>query len=430
MPVPDAERSPTVGPSKPRLFKVLGPGLITGASDDDPSGIATYSQAGAMFGFGLLWTMVLTYPLMVAVQEISARVGRTTGRGLAGNIIRHYPPSLVYGLVALLFSANIINIGANLGAMGDAVALLIGGPRLGYVIAFGIVCTLMEIFMQYTRYVSVLKWLTLALFSYIATLFVVHIPWSDVAKGMFLPKFSAGHEYWEAIVAIFGTTISPYLFFWQASQEVEDIHEIPRRQPLLKKPRQAAGAEERIRLDTLVGMAFSNVVAISIIITVGATLHPAGITQIESSAQAAEALKPIGGSLAFALFALGIIGTGLLSIPVLAGSAAYALGEALKWKVGLSLRPVEGRAFYAAIALATLIGIAINFSGMNPIRALYYSAVINGLVAVPIIAIMMLIARDEKIMGQFRIDGWLRYLGWATAAVMALAAVAMIVEAL
>ncbi len=239
------------------------------------------------------------------------------------------------------------------------------------------------------------------MFSYIATLFVVHVPWGDVVKGMFLPKLSAGQEYWEAIVAIFGTTISPYLFFWQASQEVEDIHEIPRRQPLLKEPGQAAGAEERIRLDTLVGMALSNVVAISIIITVGATLHPAGITQIESSAQAAEALKPIGGSLAFGLFALGIIGTGLLSIPVLAGSAAYALGEALKWKVGLSLRPIEGRAFYATIALATLIGIAINFSGINPIRALYYSAVINGLVAVPIIAIMMLIARDEKIMGQF-----------------------------
>ncbi|HVX37763.1 MAG TPA: divalent metal cation transporter [Hyphomicrobium sp.] len=430
MPVSDAERNPAVGPSKPRLFKILGPGLITGASDDDPSGIATYSQAGALFGFGLLWTMVLAYPLMAAVQEISARIGRTTGKGLAGNIIPHYPPPVVYGLVGLLFMANIVNIGANLGAMGDAVALLIGGPRLLYVVAFGIVCTLMEIFMRYTRYVAVLKWLTIALFSYIATMFVVDIPWGDVAKGLLVPNFSSSPNYWETIVAIFGTTISPYLFFWQASQEVEDIHEIPRREPLLKSPRQAPSAEERIRLDTLVGMAFSNIVAMSIIITVGATLHPAGVTDIESSAQAAEALKPIGGSLAFGLFALGIIGTGLLSIPVLAGSAAYAFGEALKWKVGLSLDPTEGRAFYGMIALSTLVGIAINFSGMNPIKALYYSAVINGLVAVPIIVIMMLIAADSRVMGQFKVGGWLSYLGWATAVVMALASVAMVIQAL
>lgn len=430
MPVSDAERNPAVGPSKPRLFKVLGPGLITGASDDDPSGIATYSQAGALFGFGLLWTMVLAYPLMAAVQEISARIGRTTGKGLAGNIIPHYPPLVVYGLVGLLFMANIINIGANLGAMGDAVTLLVGGPRLLYVVAFGVVCTLMEIFMRYTRYVAVLKWLTIALFSYIATIFVLDIPWGDVVKGLVVPNLSFDQNYWQTIVAIFGTTISPYLFFWQASQEVEDIHEIPRRKPLLKSPQQAPAAEERIRLDTLVGMAFSNVVAISIIITVGATLHPAGITDIQSSAQAAEALKPIGGSLAFGLFALGIIGTGLLSIPVLAGSAAYAFGEALKWKVGLSLDPTEGRAFYGMIALATLVGIAINFSGMNPIKALYYSAVINGLAAVPIIVIMMLIAADTKVMGQFKVGGWLGYLGWATAIVMALASIAMIVQAL
>jgi len=424
-PVSDAERSPVVGPSKPRLFKVLGPGLITGASDDDPSGIATYSQAGALFGFGLLWMMLLCYPLMAAVQEISARIGRTTGKGLAGNIIRHYPPAAVYAFVALLFSANIINIGANLGAMGDAVALLVGGPRLAYVIAFGVACTLMEVFMRYTKYVAVLKWLTVVLFSYIATLFVVHVPWTEVAKGLLVPKLSLDHAYWETIVAIFGTTISPYLFFWQASQEVEDIHEIPRREPLLDNPSQAPAAQERIRLDTLVGMAFSNIVALAIIITVGATLHPAGVTDIQSSAQAAEALKPIGGSLAFALFAIGIIGTGLLSIPVLAGSAAYALGEAVKCKVGLSLEPMEGRAFYGMIATATLIGILINFSGLNPIKALYYSAVINGLAAVPIIAVMMLVAGDGKIMGRFKIGGWLYSLGWATAVVMGLAALAM-----
>lgn len=425
----DPERSPTVGPSKPRLLKVLGPGLITGASDDDPSGIATYSQAGALYGFGLLWTMVITYPLMAAVQEISARIGRTTGRGLAGNIIRHYPASIVYGLVILLFCANVINIAANLGAMGDAVAMLVGGSHLVFVVMFGILCTLMQVFMQYTRYVAVLKWLTIVLFSYVATLFVVHVPWADVAKGLLLPKFSGDPHYWETVVAILGTTISPYLFFWQASQEVEDIHEMPRREPLLEKPRQAVAAEERIRLDTLVGMAFSNFVALSIIITVGATLHPAGITNIESSAQAAEALKPIGGSLAFALFALGIVGTGLLSIPVLAGSAAYALGEALKWKVGLKLQPMEGRTFYGTIALATLIGVALNFTGINPIKALYYSAVINGVVAVPIIACMMLLAADKKVMGRFKIEGALLYLGWATALVMALAGIGMLVTA-
>lgn len=323
----NAEQGPAVGPNKPRLFKILGPGLISAASDDDPSGIATYSQAGAAFGFGLLWTMILAYPLMAAVQEISARIGRTTGKGLAGNIIPHYRAPAVYVLIGLLFTANIINIGANLGAMGDAVVLLAGGPRLLYVVGFGIICTVMEIFMRYTRYVAVLKWLTVALFSYIATMFVVDVPWLEVGKGLLMPPIWGDENYWETIVAIFGTTISPYLFFWQASQEVEDIHAKPRREPLLKYPQQAADAEGRIRLDTLVGMAFSNVVAISIIIAVGATLHPAGLTDIQSSAQAAEALKPIGGPLAFWLFAFGIIGTGLLSIPVLAGSGAYALGE-------------------------------------------------------------------------------------------------------
>ena len=424
---PDPERSATVGPSKPRLLNVLGPGLITGASDDDPSGIATYSQAGALYGFGLLWTMVVTYPLMATVQEISARIGRTTGRGLAGNIIRQYPAGIVYGLVGLLFCANVINIAANLGAMGDVVAMLAGGPHLVFVVMFGVVCTLMQVFMQYTRYVAVLKWLTIVLFSYVATLFVVDVPWAEVAKGLLVPKLSADPQYWETVLAILGTTISPYLFFWQASQEVEDIHEMPRREPLLKKPQQTIAAEERIRLDTLVGMAFSNFVALSIMITVGATLHPAGITNIESSVQAAEALKPIAGSLAFALFALGIVGTGLLSIPVLAGSAAYALGEALKWRVGLKLQPTEGRTFYGTIAMATLIGVALNFTGINPIKALYYSAVINGVVAVPIIACMMLIASDKKVMGRFKIEGALLYLGWATAGLMALAAIGMFV---
>lgn len=353
---PEQQQSAVVGASKPRLFGVLGPGLITGASDDDPSGIATYSQAGALFGYGLLWTMLLTYPLMVAVQEISARIGRTTGRGISGNIVGRYPPTLVYLLVGLLFFANAINIGADLGAMGDASALLIGGPRLVYVVAFGIACTLMQIFLQYTRYVAVLKWLAVALFAYVATVFIVKISWGEVATGLFLPKMTLQSNYWQTIVAIFGTTISPYLFFWQASQEVEDIREMPKREPLKKRPNQAPAAIERIRLDTVVGMAFSNLVAISIIITVAATLHANGKLDIETSAQAAEALKPIAGNYAFFLFAAGIIGTGLLSIPVLAGSAAYAAGETFKWRTGLALDPREGKAFYATIALATVIG--------------------------------------------------------------------------
>jgi Mn2+/Fe2+ NRAMP family transporter len=428
MNAPDPEQSIAVRPSKPRLFGLLGPGLITGASDDDPSGIATYSQAGAMFGFGLLWTMVLTYPLMVAVQEISARIGRTTGKGLAGNIVERFPAALIYTLVGMLFLANIINIGADLGAMGEALVLLIGGPHLVFVVAFGLACTLMQVFLKYTRYVSVLKWLALALLAYVGTLFMVDVPWFQVAKGLVVPTPSTNPDYWQTIVAIFGTTISPYLFFWQASQEVEDIREIPRREPLIDQPRQAPGALERIRLDTVVGMAFSNLVAIAIIVTVAATLHASGKTNIETSAQAAEALKPIAGPYAFALFAAGIIGTGLLSIPVLAGSAAYAAGETFRWRTGLALEPKEGRAFYATIAIATLIGVLLNFTSINPISALYYSAVINGVVAVPVLVAMMILGRDEQTMGRFRTEGALFVLGWITVAVMALATFAMIAE--
>jgi NRAMP (natural resistance-associated macrophage protein)-like metal ion transporter len=418
-----AHRGLSVSPSRP-LLNILGPGLITGASDDDPSGIATYSQAGAQFGYGMAWTMIVTYPLMAAVQEISARIGRTTGQGLAGNISRLYPAPIVYGLVALLLIANVINIGANLGAMGEAIGLVIGGPHLMYVAAFGLVCAAMQVFLKYTRYVSVLKWLTLVLFAYVATLFVVNIDWRSLSVGL-LPLPTSGSDYWQMTVAILGTTISPYLFFWQASQEVEDIRDKPRRQPLLRKPQQARGAYERIRLDTLLGMGLSNAVALAIMVTVAATLHQAGVTQIDSAAQAAEALRPIGGELAFLLFALGIIGTGLLSVPVLAGSAAYAIGEAAHWKVGLSRKPAEARGFYGSITAATLIGMALNVLEVSPIRALYWSAVINGVVAVPVIAAMMLMTDDPRVMGEFTISGKLRLLGWATALAMGLAVLAM-----
>jgi Mn2+/Fe2+ NRAMP family transporter len=289
-------------------------------------------------------------------------------------------------------------------------------------------CTLIQIMLKYTRYVSILKWLSLALLAYVITLFIVHVPWVEALSGLFIPRFSDNSNYWQTVVAIFGTTISPYLFFWQASQEVEDIREKPKREPLIEKPSQAPSALARIRLDTLVGMAFSNVVALAIMITVASTLHVAGKTNIETSAQAAEALKPIAGPFAFALFAAGIIGTGLLSIPVLAGSAAYAAGEAFKWRTGLSLEPNEGRAFYGTIALATLIGMGLNFTPIDPIKALFYSAVINGVAAVPILIAMMLMCRDEKVMGEFRIRGWLFVCGWVTVGVMAAASAAMLVQ--
>jgi Mn2+/Fe2+ NRAMP family transporter len=417
-----AHRGLSVSPSRP-LLNILGPGLITGASDDDPSGIATYSQAGAQFGYGMAWTMIVTYPLMAAVQEISARIGRTTGQGLAGNISRLYPAPIVYGLVALLLIANVINIGANLGAMGEAIGLVIGGPHLMYVAAFGLVCAAMQVFLKYTRYVSVLK----------SDARPVRLC-GDALRGQYrlalaecrpFTPADVGSDYWQMTVAILGTTISPYLFFWQASQEVEDIRDKPRRQPLLRKPQQARGAYERIRLDTLLGMGLSNAVALAIMVTVAATLHQAGVTQIDSAAQAAEALRPIGGELAFLLFALGIIGTGLLSVPVLAGSAAYAIGEAAHWKVGLSRKPAEARGFYGSITAATLIGMALNVLEVSPIRALYWSAVINGVVAVPVIAAMMLMTDDPRVMGEFTISGKLRLLGWATALAMGLAVLAM-----
>jgi Mn2+/Fe2+ NRAMP family transporter len=373
--------------------------------------------------------MLFSYPLMVVIQEISGRIGRTTGKGIAGNICQHYPNWLLQAIVVLLFVANILNIGADLGAMGDALALLIGGPRLLYVVSFGAFCGLLQIFMQYSRYVGVLKWLTLALFAYFGTVMVVKIPWAEAARGFLIPTFSFEPAFWTTVVAILGTTISPYLFFWQASQEAEDTKEHPQRKPLLKAPNQGPDAIDRIRVDTYVGMAFSNLVALSIMVTTAATLHQAGITDIESSSQAAEALRPVAGPFAFTLFALGIVGTGLLAVPVLAGSAAYALGEARHWPIGLARKPKKAQAFYLAIATATLIGVLINFSPIDPIKALYWSAVINGVVAVPVMAIMMLMAVNPKVMGEFTIPFAMRVIGWGATVVMALAVIGMVVAA-
>ncbi|MEW6394974.1 MAG: divalent metal cation transporter [Pseudomonadota bacterium] len=417
--------SPLVGRSKPRLLGALGPGLITGASDDDPSGIATYSQAGAQFGYSLSWTMLLTYPLMAAVQMISARIGRTTGRGLAGNLRQHYPNWLLQTFVALLTTANTINIGADLGAMADSTSVVLGGSKTLYVALFGAICIGLQVLIQYTRYVSYLKWLTLALLAYVATLFMVDVHWGDALRQFVMPSFSWKTEYIQAIVAVFGTTISPYLLFWQASQEVEDIRAVPERQVLKRAPEQGPDAIERIEIDTLIGMGISNFIALAIILTTAATLNVSGVTNIETSAQAAEALRPIAGNYAATIFALGVVATGLLAIPVLAGSAAYAVGEARKWPIGLARQPREAKAFYATIVMATAVGVLLNFTPINPIKALIWCAVINGIVAVPVMALMMLMAANTKIMGQFAIGGWLRGLGWIATATMAAAALAM-----
>jgi NRAMP (natural resistance-associated macrophage protein)-like metal ion transporter len=408
------------------LVKILGPGLITGASDDDPSGIATYSQAGAQFGYGLTWTLLFTYPLMAGIQEISARIGRVTGLGIAGNLRRNYPRPLLYSLVGLVLMANIFNLGADVGAMGAGVKLLIGGPAFLYVAAFGLGSVLLEIFMRYSRYVSVLKWLSLSLLAYAATAFILHVPWSTVALYTFVPHIVWKADYFITVVAVFGTTISPYLFFWQAETEVEDQQDKPGAHPLTEAPEQAREEIRRIEIDTYFGMGISNLVALFIVVTTAATLNLNGITDIQTSADAAQALRPLAGDFAFAIFAAGIIGTGLLALPVLAGSAAYALGEALDWPVGLARQWYQARAFYGTIAIATAIGVVMNYLPIDPMKTLFWSAVINGVTAVPIMAMMMVIATRKKVMGRFTLPPALRWLGWIATAVMTVAALAMI----
>ena len=363
-------------------FEKLGPGLVTGAADDDPSGIATYSQAGALFGFGLLWTMVLTYPLMTAVQLVSARIGRVTGQGLAANMGQVLPRPIVTILVGLLFLANTINIGADLAAMGQAAHLVLGFGEHLFTIGFALVTLVLQLFVPYVRYARFLKWLTLVLLSYVAVVFVVEVDWTAALAGLVLPRVEFTREALTMVVAIFGTTISPYLFFWQSSQEVEEIDQNPEARPLLEvRAREARAELHRIRIDTLVGMAVSNVVALAIMLSAAATLHVAGQPHIETAADAAEALRPVAGPFAFALFSLGIIGTGLLAVPVLAGSAAYAFGESRGWKCGLENKPWEAVGFYGVIGAATLLGLGISFSPLDPIRALYWSAVINGVLS-------------------------------------------------
>jgi NRAMP (natural resistance-associated macrophage protein)-like metal ion transporter len=405
----------------------LGPGLITGASDDDPSGIATYSQAGAQFGYAMSWVMLVTWPLMAAIQEISARIGRVTGKGIAGNIREHYSAALLYPIVGLLLIANIINLGADLGAMGDATRMLAGGSAELYVVLFAVGCAGLEVFSSYERYVVILKWLTLALFAYVATVLVVEVPWGEVAYQTFVPSIVWERDYAVTIVAVLGTTISPYLFFWQASEEAEDERINPDEHPLIEHPEEAPAEIRRIEIDTYIGMALSNLIALCIIITTAATLHAHGLTDVQTSEQAALALKPIAGDFAAVVFTLGIVGTGLLAIPVLAGSGAYALAETLQWTAGLGRRPREAKAFYATIVVGTLIGVGFNFVHIDPIKALFWTAVINGVVAVPLMVVMMVMTTQPRVMGRFTLPRPLRIVGWISTAAMTVAVLTMFV---
>jgi NRAMP (natural resistance-associated macrophage protein)-like metal ion transporter len=413
-------RAPRKPPGK-GLWAALGPGLITGASDDDPSGIATYSQAGAQFGFAMCWVMLFTFPLMAAIQEIAGRIGRVTGQGIAGNIRIHYSKPLLRVIVALLLIANVINLGADLGAMGDAVTLLIGGSSHLYVVGFAVACAALETFSRYEHYVVFLKWSSAFLLAYVATALVVDTPWGLVARDTFIPTFRLDTSYIVTIVGVLGTTITPYCFFWQSSQEAEDERIDPHAAPLLDAPDQAKAQIGRIRLDTYFGMGYSNLISLFIIITAAATLNAHGITNIQTSAQAAEALRPIAGVFTFALFAAGIIGIGLLAIPVLAGSCAYALGEALGWPTGLDRLPLDARAFYGTIVVATTVGVSINFIGLDPVKALFWAAVINGVVSVPLMVVIMIMATAPKVMGQFALPKGLAVMGWLCTTIMAVA---------
>jgi Mn2+/Fe2+ NRAMP family transporter len=405
----------------------IGPGIITGAADDDPSGIGTYSQAGAQYGLDMLWTIPLAFPLMAAIQSMCGRIGRVTGKGLAANIKAEFPPLVLKGVVALLLAANTLNIGADVAAMGDVGGLVTGLNRHLMTAFFVTVTLLLQLFVPYHRYVSFLKWLTLSLLAYIAVLFFVHVPWSQVVAHTLWPRFKLDSTAAAVVVAIFGTTISPYLFFWQASEEVEDMHCPPRAQSLLRDPGAAPAELRRIRWDTWSGMFYSDITAYFIILATAVTLHVAGVTDIQTAAQAASALRPISGIYAYALFATGIIGVGLMGVPVLAASGAYALSETLGWKWGLERKLSQARGFYGVITVSVLLGFLIQFSPISPMKALFWSAVINGVVAVPLMVVVVLLASRKSVMGKFTANPWVTALGWVATAVMGAAAVWMFI---
>jgi NRAMP (natural resistance-associated macrophage protein)-like metal ion transporter len=421
MPTPDNGRPRRALPS---FLRQVGPGIVTGAADDDPSGIATYTQAGAQFGTGILWTVFLTMPFMIAIQLVSARIGRQSGKGIAANLREHAPRGFLFAIVGLLLVANTINIAADIGAMGEALQLVVGGGNHFHSLVFGVVTVLLQVFVPYRRLAPILKWLTLSLFVYVAAAFTIDIPWARVLHDLVVPKLQGGSAFWMTIVAILGTTISPYLFFWQASQEVEELQQNGV-SPGHEKLRKLRRALKRLRIDTFVGMLFSNTVAFFVMLMGAVALHAAGQTDIHTAAQAAEALRPLAGELAFALFALGIIATGMLAVPVLASSAAYAVAEAFGWAEGLERHWREAKGFYAIVVVATLIGTGLSFSPIDPMKALYWSAIINGVVAVPIMAAMMMLATNPAVMGPLTVRRKTRGFGWGAVCVMAAAVLMM-----
>jgi NRAMP (natural resistance-associated macrophage protein)-like metal ion transporter len=405
---------------KKSFLSRLGPGLITGAADDDPSGIGTYSQVGAQFGYGLSWSLLFCLPFMTVIQDVAAQIGSVTGRGIAANLRRHYPRPLLWSAVSLLLFANIVNLGADLSAMGAVMQMLVGGEVVAYTLGFGLVCVLLEIFLNYRRYAAVLKFTTLSLFAYVAVVFAVHLPWQQALRGVLVPHVEWTAAFATGFVAILGTTISPYLFFWQAAQEIEE-EKRSHAKPLYVTPGKAGPEMARIRQETLVGMVFSNLVAIFIVWAAAATLNAHGVTTIGSASQAAEALRPVAGRFAFFLFALGIVGTGLLAVPVLAGSAAYAVAEMVGRPASLDSKPLKARLFYGTIAATTLAGALLQSIGVNPVLALYWSAVVNGVLAAPLMAMMMLIVTNPRAMGHLTLGRRGALLGWAATAIMAAA---------
>jgi Mn2+/Fe2+ NRAMP family transporter len=405
----------------------VGPGLITGVADDDPSGIATYSQAGAQFGLGMLWTMPLAYPLMSAIQSMCGRIGRVTGKGLAANIKDAFPPPVLKGAVLLLLTANILNIAADVAAMGEVAELVTGVDRHLMTAGFVILTLALQIFVPYHRYVAFLKWLTLSLLAYAAVLFTVHVPWSQVLLQTIRPTFTPNAAAAAVVIGVFGTTISPYLFFWQASEEVENMQAGVAVPSLLRDPSAAPAELRRIGWDTWSGMLYSDITAYFIILATALTLHAAGITNIDTAAQAASALRPLAGDFAFELFAVGILGVGLVGVPVLAGSGAYAMSEAMGWRYGLERKVAEARGFYAVIAVSVLAGLVIQYSPISPMKALFWSSVINGVVAVPLMAIIIVLVSKKSVMGAFTAGRPIVILGWIATALMGAAAVRMFV---
>ncbi|MBK8303047.1 MAG: Nramp family divalent metal transporter [Chloracidobacterium sp.] len=409
-----------------RILDRLGPGLITGASDDDPSGIGTYSQAGAALGYATLWTAIVTLPLMIVVQHICAKIGMVSGRGLAGVLNRYYSKKLLYPVVIGLVIANTINAGADIAAISAAINMFVPIPISAMVIPIAVAIVVLQVWGSYRVMVKIFKWLTLSLFAYVIAAFLARPDWYAVARATLVPQIQFTSEYITTIVAILGTTISPYLFFWEASEEVEEEKSEGRKD--VNARRGATNKEiKKEKIDTIVGMLFCNVVFYFVIISAGATLHVSGQTNIQSATEAAQALGPLAGNFATVLFGIGLIGAGLLAVPVLTGSAAYAVAETFGWKSGLDEKPRHAKKFYAVIAASTIVGVVIDFAGINPISALFWTAVINGVVAPPLLVVIMLVANNKRVMGQRTNGLWTNVLGWLATVVMFAAAIGMFV---